>query len=111
MTVKEVLDKLNRMKPNTVDNKDKYDWLNELDGIIHERIYSRAADYTEVFTPYEYDVDNDRETLIPIPYTEIYLHFLSAKIDADNGEFISYNNNMYNDFAAYYRRNHMPRGY
>ena len=114
MKLKETIDMAGRMKPNTVDYIDAVGWINTLDGIIHEEILSRAEDYTGEFTPYT-EADDEAELLVPFPYDSIYIDYLSAKIDFANGEIASYNNNMtlynkaYDNFANYYRRNHMPK--
>lgn len=116
MKVKEILDKVNRLKINSVDDIDKLDWINDLDGLVHKDILLRAEDYTGEFAPYTVD-DLEKTVLVTFPYEEIYIHYLSAKIDLINGEIASYNNNialfndMYEKFAAYYRRMHVPKGW
>jgi hypothetical protein len=115
MKFSEAIGTVNRRKHNTVDDEDKFDWLNSLEGIIYENIFSRAEDTTFAYISRSYEIDQEKELSIPEPYTELYIHYLAARIDEDNGEFNSYNNNMvlynnlYEEFAKYYRRNHMPK--
>ena len=115
MKIKDMLDKVNRLKENTIDDADKFEWINELEGIVFNKVFAMAEDTDFTFTPNEYDVDIENELLIPVPYTDTYFHFLCAKIDEVNGEFTSYNNsmtlynNMYEAFAIQYRRNHVPK--
>jgi hypothetical protein len=117
MKIKEIIDKVDEMKPNSILEKKKVDWISELDGKAYEEIFSRAADYTEGFTPYQYGSHEEVSVLIPFPYTDIYEYYLSAMIDKINEEIQSYNNNtaMFNEsyekFAAYYRRNHIPKSF
>ena len=117
-TINDVIEKVDKLKPNTYDSKDKFDWINELDGLIFQNILSRAEDTDFTFTPYDYETDIDADVLVQAPYNDIYFYFLSAKIDYNDNEITSYNNNIstynsyYDDFAAFYRRNHVPkRGY
>ena len=52
--------------------------------------------------------------LVPFPYTDMYLFYLSAPIDLGNAEIAKYNNNKqlfnnaYLTFSDYYTRTHMP---
>jgi hypothetical protein len=115
MTFREAIEKINRRKNNTVDDEDKFDWLNSLEGILYENVFSRAADTNFTYISRNYEEDLEKVLLVSEPYTELYIHYLAAKIDEVNGEFNSYNNNMtlyntiYGEFAKYYRRNHMPK--
>jgi hypothetical protein len=117
MKIKEIIDKVDEIKPNNIHEKKKVDWINELDGKAYEEIFSRAADYTEGFVPYQYGSHENVSVLIPFPYTDIYEYYLSAMIDKTHEEIQSYNNNtaMFNEsyekFAAYYRRNHIPKSF
>lgn len=118
MKIINLLSKIDRLKPNTVEGEDKFEWINELEGIIYKNIFARAADTTFNFAKYDFDADQETELLVPFPFDDIYFHYLSAKIDYTEGEINSYNNNMslyntmYEEFAADYRRNHIPkRGY
>jgi hypothetical protein len=115
MKISKVLETVNRRKPNAVDDEDKFKWLSDLDQSIFEDIISKAEDTTIDFKSYVYDSDMEKDLIVPDHYSELYIYYLFAKIDADNEEFNSYNNFMtlYNDlfdkFAAYYRRNHIPK--
>jgi hypothetical protein len=114
MKLKNLLDKIDRLKPNSVDEQDKIDWINEIDERVYNDIYLKAEDYLGEFIPLVKG-DEEKEVLIPSLYSEIYYYYLAAKIDFVNDEIASYNNNMalynsmYTDFAAYYRRNHVPK--
>lgn len=113
MKLKDMLDKVDRLKPNNMDTQDKIDFVNELDEKVHNEIFLRAADYDGEFIKHEEDIDS--ELLVSSPYDVIYLYYLSAQVDYQNSEIASYNNNIalynseYKDFAAFYRRNHRPR--
>jgi hypothetical protein len=67
-----------------------------------------------VFNGYDENTDGDTVLLVPSPYDEIYLRWLEAMIDYNNGEYDKYNsaiqlyNTMYRGFANYYTRTHRP---
>lgn len=114
-TFEELLSTVNRLKPNTVDDEDKFGWINDVEAQVYEKVYSRAADTTFTYSAKAWDTDQAAALLIPYPYSEMYMYYLFAKIDLMNGEIGSYNNNMtlfkdgLDEFAAYYRRNHLPK--
>lgn len=118
MRISKIIENIGRLKPNTVDVADMFDWINEIEGIVYRGIFEKAEDTDFELPTYDYEADQEAELLVTAPYDIIYFHYLSAKIDFIECEINSYNNNMslynaaYDDFAAYYRRNHMPkRGY
>jgi hypothetical protein len=118
MKINKLLESVGHLKPNTVDVADIFDWIDEIEGIVYKGVFEKAEDTTFESPSYDYETDQDKDLLVPAPFDIIYFHYLSAKIDFTEGEINSYNNNMslyntaYDDFAAYYRRNHMPkRGY
>lgn len=115
MTLKEALDWIDRLVPNNMESGDKVKFISDVDERAHLDIYSRARDYTGVYTRYQETADNNKELLIPHPYDSMYLYYISAQIDFFNKEIASYNNNMalyntmWDDFAAFYRRNNYPK--
>lgn len=66
------------------------------------------------FTGYSPD-DLSVKLLVPFPYDELYVAYLKAKIDEENGETARYNNSaatfngMLQDFQKAYHRDHMPK--
>lgn len=126
MTVMEALNRVDALKPNNYTNSEKIQWLSTLDGLIKTKIIdTHEGDHRHRHRPgngesisFEaYDEYNDltKEMLVPAPYDEIYILWLVAKIDLSNGEYTKYNNsataynNVYNDFAKFYNRTHMPK--
>lgn len=114
MKLIEAINEFNDLVPNTLGEKHLINAINELDGLAYDEIFAKAADTLFIFEPYT-NLDKDRELLIPAPYSDIYFYYLSAKNDFINREFAAYNNDIsmfntkYEGFAAYYRRNHMPK--
>jgi hypothetical protein len=76
----------------------------------------RATRTDIFFNGYNDDTPLDTELLVKAPYDELYISWLSSKVDYFNGEYVKYNNNIvrYNDtlsaYASHYNRTHMPKG-
>lgn len=113
MTIREILDTVDRLKPNQYSTEDKIDWLSVLDGLIYNEVYATHEDSpVEEFTGYEVS-DQDESLLVPEPYAyDIYLYYLEARIDQENNEIVKYNQtiSMYNSaylrFLDYWNREH-----
>lgn len=124
MNIQECINRVDSVKPNQYSIEDKVRWLSYLDGNIQKEIFDRyekeeteAEETTEevpVFTGYSPDRMTD-ELLVPFPYDELYVAYLKAKIDEENGETARYNNSastfngMLQDFQKAYHREHMPK--
>lgn len=119
MTLREIIERVDRLKPNQYEEADKVAWVNELEGKLIEEVFGRAVD-SDVYVPtdfdgYEWNMDADKVLLVPNQFCDIYVKYLFAQIDFHNAEYTRYNNStmmfntVYDEFAAYWRRNHMPR--
>ena len=124
MTVEECINRVDSVKPNQYSIEDKVRWLSYLDGSIQKEIIDRhekpvvegdtevSSEATE-FTGYSPD-DLTVSLIAPFPYDEMYVAYLKAKIDEENGETARYNNTastfngMLMDFQKAYNREHMP---
>lgn len=115
MKVKDAIEKTNQLKANVYSEENMSEWLSELENYAIESIFNRAEENSFSPVKYSYEDDEEKELMIPDPYSEIYIYYLAAKIDYWNKELDSYNNNMsmynasYSSFAAKYRREHMPK--
>ena len=116
MTINEAITRLDLQKQNTCTRQEKLNWLSELDGLIRAQILDTHEGKTEVHLPYEDPVADTATLLVLPPYDGLYLWWLEAKVDYQNGEFIRFNNAMelfqagLRDFAAQYHRDHKSRG-
>ena len=117
MTIMEALHRIDTLKPNGYSNPEKIKWLSILDGIIKAEVIDTHEDGDDVdFEGYADDEELTKELLVPAPYDDIYIHWLSAQIDYTNGEYDKYENSntMYNSsyeaYAKHYNRTHMPLG-
>lgn len=118
MTIHEAIKAVDGVKPgNVFSEREKISWLSTLDGIIKEEIMSTHEGHDSViFDGYTDSTDPDTVLLVREPYSDIYLHYLSAMIDLYSGETDRYNNDMtlYNNayrlYSDWYNRHYMPMG-
>ena len=117
MTIEQAIAKADKAKPNGYQMSDKILWLSTLDGNIKRDIIDTHEDGEDVvFNGYDDDTAITTELLVPAPYEDIYLYWLQAMIDYENGEIGKYNNSLvrYNEFLSAYRNNynsiHLPKG-
>lgn len=81
MTPSIVIEKINRLKPNALQEPDIIDFINEVERDIAFNILGVP------FTPVE---DKNAELLAPGPYGNVYFDYISGKIDLINGNVESY---------------------
>lgn len=90
-------------------------WVNEIEGQAVDEVINQAEGYNIPFKPYDYSRDAERELQIPNRFQDVYINYLTAKIDFGNQETERYNNDvaMYNSayeaYAAWFRREHRPK--
>ena len=114
MTIAEVIEKVDALKPNTYEQEVKIEWLANLDARVKTQIID-AHESTEQIFFYGYDEhDMDTELLVHAPYDEMYQRWLEAMIDYHNSDDERYNqaivlfNNAYEGYKRHYTRTHMP---
>jgi hypothetical protein len=116
MTVKEVIDIVDSVKPNQYGIEDKIRWLSFLDAIIINDVIKTHEGYEgqyEDFKGYSPDEMN-AHLVVKAPYDVLYEAYLKMKIDEENGETARYNNSatMFNSyleaFKKHYNKHHMP---
>lgn len=116
MTINEAIDALDAQKSNTFSRQEKLDWLSRVDGLIQEELIDTHAEGQTLFTGYTESTDPATVLLVPAPWDELYLHYMTAQMDYLNGELTRYTNAAarYNAcLAAYknhYNRTHAPKG-
>ena len=117
MKLMEAIARIDELKHNTYTREDKIRWLSNLDGMVkHQILDTHAGGEAPVFAGYNEFTPADTVLLVPAPYDELYLWWLSAQIDFYNGEFARYNNSitLFNTgFSVYkelYHRNNTPLG-
>ena len=115
MKIIEAINGIDSLKHNTYTESDKVQWLSRLDNMVKKHIidtHERVEDV--IFYGYDESTDTSTELLVPAPYDEVYLRWMEAQIDYHNGEYKKYNNAIimfnkaFEEYQAYYNRNHMP---
>lgn len=101
MTVIEILNRVDELKPNTFPQKMKENWLMELEA----KALRLMSQYEEEIPEAELHMDD----------AEIYVLWLFSMIDFHNEEYEKYNNSMamfqtaYSEFERRYNRTHKHR--
>ena len=112
-TIREIIDLIDRQKPNAYEDSDKLQWLTKLDKTIFDEIITTHEGGPETFADYT-EADMTKEPLGDD--VDMYVKWLGAQIDYANQEINRYNNAMimfnmlYNDYGNRYNRTHMPKG-
>lgn len=103
MTIKEIIETADAMKPNAFTNDQKVGWLNKVEASIQTEIWLLPAADTVTYT---WTADQGKTPRAPAPWDDMYLHFIIAMIDYSAGEYDKYSNTMqmYNSvYGAYLR--------
>lgn len=119
MTVSEAIEKVDALQPNMFTKADKVGWLSHLDMRVQHQILD-THEYndgeTEIhFEGYTTDGNDDTEMLAPVPYDEMYIHWLEAQINYYNMEYDGFNaanllfNTNWDEFRNWYNKYHMPK--
>ncbi len=98
MILREVIEYVDGIKPNTFTKEDKTRWINEVEGMVQTNVFLLASE--EIIT-YDYENDSEAELLVRPPHDKIYAAYLAAMIDYANGEYNKYQNT-YQMFNAHY---------
>lgn len=117
MKIIEAISRTDELKTNDYEQSEKVRWLAELDNKIYEEIIKTHEGGCDVtYTPYTADTALDTtELLADDAYAEMYIAWLSAKIDLNNAEIGKYNNQitefnaLYSAFWRWYNRTHAPK--
>lgn len=115
MTIIEAISKADALKFNNYSMSEKIEWLAKLDAKIktkiidtHERVEEENEENSEA--------NVDTELLVETPFDDLYIYWLCAQIDYNNGEIEKYNNSYdlfntaYIDYERWYNRTHKPKG-
>lgn len=101
MTITQVIEYCDRVKPNAFDEAQKVAWINDVEGFVQTNIHILEP---EDMIMYEWPEDQNTQLLVQEPHSKIYRAYVSAMIDYENGEFNKYQNSMelYNEFLGEY---------
>lgn len=103
MTIRELLNKISKEKPNSFSEAELISFVNEVEAEVAEELRMDAVDVPVYI--YEHDEDLDKVLIAPAPYDRLYISYVKAMIDYTNEEYDSYANNQaqhvqdYRDFV------------
>lgn len=115
MTLAELIAEVDENRPNQFDKNKKTGWVNEIEAKVVRAVINRAMWNEVIFNPYQYELDAEKELLVPDEHKDVYETYLYAKMDYTNGEIDRYNADAamhsaaWTDYAAEYRRTHYPK--
>lgn len=91
MKLKNVISRVDGMKPNAFSNEVKTGWVNELENMVQTEIFLLAP---EEMVEYTWEENAESELLIRAPYSKLYWIYLAAMIDFTHGEYDKYSQTM-----------------
>lgn len=103
MTIRDLLNKISKEKPNSFSEAELISFVNEVEAEVAEELHLDAEDVPTYV--YEHDEDLDQVLIVPAPYDRLYISYVKAMIDYANEEYDSYANNQaqhvqdYRDFV------------
>jgi hypothetical protein len=116
VTIGEIINYVDNIKPNIRSKEEKIMWLNNLDTTVKEDIYDLHEGGEEYsFEGYDENTPDNTALLIPAHYgREIYRYYLELQIDFINKEYDKYNSataqfqSHYQSFELYWHNKHKP---
>lgn len=115
MKIIEVIEKVDKLYPNSYEIREKIEWCDELGAMLKEEY---AKSYREDNTQEGYEKIKDPlsdKTVINAPYDEMYVDFLLAKCCYYQRDFNAYNqhivafNSKLEDYAKWFIQRNMPQ--
>ena len=111
-TINEVIRRVGRTRPNTLEDEDKARWLLELEGRIYREV--TGADEPEARPVENWPEQGDEPLLVKAPYDSLYDLWLGAQAEFAVGNYEDYDalagqfEETYAAFRALWRREHRP---
>lgn len=117
MTIREVIAQVDGRLANTYEQKEKINWLSQLDQRVKTLIIDTHEGAENIsFSGYDTQTDLDTQLLVPAPFDDMYLRWLEAQIYYANQEEDRCNNAtdafdvLWAEYWNDYNRKHMPLG-
>lgn len=118
MTPRKAITRADETKPNAFSEEVKFEWLRALEGRIAADVFLLAKSELDTVTDLKYPADLDSELIVEPPHDELYIRYLQARIDEQNGEYNRYAdsrqlyNEAYGNFVRWFARTYEPaQGY
>lgn len=115
MKLAELIARVENIRPSEYDKTDLTQWVNEVEFMALDQVINRAEGADITFKPYDYEMDAEKELMIPDQFNGVYTTYLCAKIDLHNAEIERGNldSTMFDAewkaYAYWYRRTHKPK--
>lgn len=116
-TIKEIIARVDEIRPNGFTERVKLAWVSELEGKIAADVMLMSIDEIRNLE-YKYPDDLENEPMVSYPHQEVYVYWLQAQIDYTNGEYNKYQNSMemynqhYGNFVRWFANTYAPaQGY
>ena len=112
MTIKELFDYVDEIRPNSLGNATKMVWVNEIEGAVQTEIMGAYPDET---LQYNVERDMDTQLLVKAPHAKLYAWYLIAMIELVSMGDSAYENShrifrkFWNEYAWWYLRTHRHR--
>lgn len=114
MTVKEVIETVDTLRPNAVEEKEKRKWLSDLENRIYEDLFVTHEHENIQFSEKEKITgDENAELFVKPPFTEMYILYLCSAIDYYHAEYERYQNDvslfevLYEKFCRFWNDRHI----
>ena len=104
MTLREAVDRFDRLYPNALPSDEKRKIISDFDGRLYSGVLVHYEGAPTVFSGYTEHTDPDTVLLAGFPYDDIYIRLLCAENEAVNGDTERYNNAaaLFNSLYAQY---------
>lgn len=119
MTLNGIIAQFDSLKPNVFSEELKRQWLSEVDYfiILMRNHYVLSDDEQVIVDDWEPYIDAEGTTnlLVDVPYTDMYIHYLSSKVDYNQMDIHRYQNSLamyqdvYNSYARKFNRSHKAK--
>jgi len=119
MNITKAISQLDSLMPNVFNESLKRQWLSEVDAVIvmlrkHYMLSDEEQAVVDEWAEYTDTTPSETELLVGIPFTDIYLNYMAAKINYLQSDINRYNNAMalyqktYESYANEFNRLHTP---
>ena len=109
MTIKELIDYVGEIRPNSYGNQTKMVWINEIEGAVQTEI---MGIYPADLMSYDAQTDLDTELLVKAPHAKLYAWYVVAMMDLISMGDAAYENSyrifnkFWDEYARWYLRTH-----
>ncbi|OUN19594.1 hypothetical protein [Pseudoflavonifractor sp. An85] len=109
MNALSVVNEVDRLAPNQYSQEQKLEWLGELEGKIHADVMLKTPEELETLEKVWKD-----QLAVRWPHSDLYVHWLLAKVHQADGELELYQNRMesfnasYQNYVNWYIRTYDP---